>query len=381
MKHGQIRLVHIITGLEAGGAETMLYKLLKDMNQTLFYNEVISLTGLGSIGRKLRGLGFKVTAMGMRRGAPSPMMLLKLFFLLRKSRPDLVQTWMYHSDLIGGIVARLCGIENLCWNIRHCNLDKGKNKFLTLLTAKACAILSGLIPSRIICNSHAGKRTHSDFGYVDQKIQVIPNCFDLGDFFPDAKIRNQVRKTLRIDRDTFVFGHVGRYDVQKNHEGLFRSFAFVVERYPDALLVCCGKGVSSENRKIIDQIQSLNLCENVLLLGLRKDVSEVLNAFDLLVSSSVGEGFSNAIGEAMAVELPCVVTDVGDSARVVGSTGWVVDPDCHESLAEAMTLAMDAPREELRKRGRRARRRMGEIFSVEAIISSFEQLYLKLILK
>jgi len=319
--------------------------------------------------------------MGMRRGAPSPMMLLKPFFLLRKSRPDLVQTWMYHSDLIGGIVARLCGIENLCWNIRHCNLDKGKNKFLTLLTAKACAILSGLIPSRIICNSHAGKRTHSDFGYVDQKIQVIPNCFDLGDFFPDAKIRNQVRKTLRIDRDTFVFGHVGRYDVQKNHEGLFRSFAFVVERYPDALLVCCGRGVSSDNRKIIDQIQALNLCENVLLLGLRKDVSEVLNAFDLLVSSSVGEGFSNAIGEAMAVELPCVVTDVGDSARVVGSTGWVVDPACHESLAEAMTSAMDASREELRKRGRRARRRMGEIFSVEAIISSFEQLYLKLILK
>ena len=168
---------------------------------------------------------------------------------------------MYHSDLMGGIVARLCGIENVCWNIRHCNLDKGKNKFLTLLTAKACAILSGLIPSRIICNSHAGKRTHSDFGYVDQKIQVIPNGFDLGDFFPDAKIRNQVRKTLRIDSDRFVFGHVGRYDVQKNHEGLFRSFASVVERYPDALLVCCGKGVSSENRKIIDQIQTLNLCK------------------------------------------------------------------------------------------------------------------------
>ena len=119
--------------------------------------------------------------------------------------------------------------------------------------------------------------------------------------------------------------------MQKNHEGLFRSFAFVVERYL-MLSRLLREGVSSENRKIIDQIQSLNLCESVLLLGLRKDVSEVLNAFDLLVSSSVGEGFSNAIGEAMAVELPCVVTDVGDSARVVGSTGWVVDPDCHEDL-------------------------------------------------
>ena len=127
---------------------------------------------------------------------------------------------MYHSDLIGGIVARLCGIENLCWNIAIVWI-KGKIN-LTLLTAKACAILSGLIPSNYL-QFPCRERTHSDFGYVDQKIQVIPNCFDLGDFFPDAKIRNQVRKTLRIDRDTFVFGHVGRYGVQKNHEGLFRS--------------------------------------------------------------------------------------------------------------------------------------------------------------
>ena len=357
----------------------MLAKLLKGMNKELFHHEVVSLTGIGLIGVQLRDRGYKVTSLGMRRGVPSPLSLLNLFSLLRNSRSDLVQTWMYHSDLIGGIAAHLCGINNICWNIRHCNLDADKNKSLTLLTAKACAVLSGFLPSRIICNSHAGKNTHRNFGYIEKKIQVIPNCFDLDEFFPNAKIRKQVRESLRIDDDRFVFGHVGRYDPQKNHKDLFRSFALVVERFPDALLVCCGKDVSFENPNIIDQIKGLNLRDNVLCLGLRKDISRVLNAFDVLVSSSLGEGFSNAIGEAMAVELPCVVTDVGDSRKLVGSTGWVVDPNLHTKLAEGMIMTLLISQDELNERGRHARRRVAKLYSVEAIISLYEQLYLKLI--
>ena len=375
----KIRLIHIITGLEAGGAEVMLYKLLKGMNKDLFYCEVISLTGFGLIGSKLRGLGCQVTALGMRRGVPSLLIMLKLFFLVRNSKPDLVQTWMYHSDLIGGVIARLCGVENVCWNIRHCNLDPDKNKFLTLLTAKFCALFSNFIPSRIICNSHAGKQTHCNFGYVPEKLHVIPNGFDVHEFFPNSKIRKQVRESLRIEDDRFVFGSVGRYDPQKNHQDLFRSFALVVQRFPKALLICCGKDISFENPEIIDQIQSLNLSENVLCLGLRKDVSQVLNAFDVFVSSSLGEGFSNAIGEAMAVRIPCVVTDVGDSGKLIGNTGWVVEPNCHVKLAQGMILAVRTSSDELEKRGRQARSRVGEVFSIEAIITLFEQLYIKLI--
>ena len=379
MNRRRIRLVHVITGLDAGGAETMLAKLLRGLDQELFSNEVISLTNIGPIGTELRNCGFEVTALGMRRGLPSPLGVLKLFYLFGKSPPDVVVTWMYHADLIGGTVARLCGIDNLCWNIRHGNLDTDKNKLLTILTAKACAALSSLVPSRILCNSKAGLQTHRNFGYLEEKLSVIPNGFETGEFFPDEKIRKKIRKSLGIDDDQFVFGNVGRFDPQKNHAGLLDSLALVLKHNPRAMLVCCGREVSLENEEIRERVEKLNLHSNVLFLGFRQDVSHLFNAFDTYVSSSLGEGFSNSIGEAMATGVPCVVTDVGDSRELVGSTGWSVDPGCHFKLAEGMNEALlDSPSELLRK-GSLARQRIIEVFSIKSVISSFEQFYLKLI--
>lgn len=375
----QARLVHIITGLDAGGAEVMLAQLLRGMNRELFSNEVISLTNIGPIGTELRDSGFKVTSLGMRRGLPSPLGVLKLFFLLGKSSPDLALTWMYHADLIGGTVARLCGIDKLCWNVRHCNLDADKNKFLTILTAKACALLSIFVPSRIVCNSRAGLEAHQDFGYLAKKLSVIPNGFDTEKFFPDQKTRKKTRKSLGIDDDQFVFGNVGRYNPQKNHSGLLDAFALVLKDNPRAILVCCGREVSLENHQIKEQIERLNLHSNVLLLGFRKDVAELLNSFDTYVSSSLGEGFSNSIGEAMSVGVPCVVTDVGDSKDLVGQTGWTVDSGCHFKLAEGMTEALLTSMSELSKKGSWARRRIIEFFSIQSVISSFEKFYLRLI--
>ena len=379
MNRKSIRLVHVITGLDVGGAEAMLDKLLRGMNSELFSNEVISLTDVGPIGTELRNSGFKVTSLAMRRGLPSPLGVLKLFFAFGKSSPDLVLTWMYHADLIGGTVARLCGIKNLCWNVRHCNLDTDQNKFLTILTAKACAVLSALVPSRIVCNSRAGLAVHRDFGYLAEKLSVIPNGFDTEKFFPDEKTRKKTRKSLGIDDDQFVFGNVGRYNPQKNHSDLLDAFALVLRDNPRAILVCCGREVSLENHQIKEQIERLNLHSNVLLLGFRKDVTELLNSFDTYVSSSLGEGFSNSIGEAMAVGIPCVVTDVGDSKDLVGQTGWTVDPGCHFKLAEGMSAALLTSMSELSKKGSSARRRIVEVFSIQSVVSSFEQFYLKLI--
>jgi glycosyltransferase involved in cell wall biosynthesis len=379
MNRRSIRLVHIITGLDAGGAEAMLAKLLRGMNKELFSNEVISLTNIGLIGKELRDSGFKVTSLGMRRGLPSPLGVLKLFFLLGKSSPDLALTWMYHADLIGGTVARLCGIDKLCWNVRHCNLDADKNKFLTILTAKTCAAFSAFVPSRIVCNSRAGLGAHQDFGYMAKKLSVIPNGFDTEKFFPDEKTRKKTRKSLGVDDDQFVFGNVGRYNLQKNHSDLLDAFALVLKDNPRSILVCCGRDVSLENHQIKEQVERLNLHSNVLFLGFRKDVTELLNSFDTYVSSSLGEGFSNSIGEAMAVGIPCVVTDVGDSKDLVGQTGWTVDSGCHFKLAEGMSAALLTSMSELSKKGSSARRRIVEVFSIQSVISSFEQFYLKLI--
>jgi len=357
----------------------MLLKLVKRMDKQLFYNEVISLTNLGLIGSDLREIGLNVTALGMQPRVLSVFKLFKLILLLHQLKPDIVQTWMYHSDLLGGVVAYLCGIEKVCWNVRHCNLDADKNKPLTILTAKICAIFSRILPSRIICNSKAGLQAHSHFGYHADNCCVIPNGFETNKFFPDTETRKQIRKSLKITDDKFVFGNVGRFDKQKNHHDLLAAFALVLKINPHALLICCGKGVTLENNKIRDQIERLNISSNVLCLGYRKDVSQLLNAFDAYVSSSIGEGFSNSIGEAMASAVPCIVTNVGDSKYLVGSTGWTVDSGCSIKLAKGMSDAVCLSQPELSHKGYLARQRIVKVFSIKSVVYSFEQFYLKLL--
>ena len=133
-----MKIIHIITGLSTGGAEMMLYKLLSQMNGDEFNSEVISLTDAGPVADKIRMLGIPIYALGMKRGKPNPGALIKLSTLLRKKNPDLVQTWLYHSDLIGGLAAKLAGNIRTFWSIRQSNIDVDSNKKSTIWTAKAC---------------------------------------------------------------------------------------------------------------------------------------------------------------------------------------------------------------------------------------------------
>ena len=180
-----MRIVHIITGLSTGGAEMMLYKLLSRMDRNEFDCEVISLTDLGQVAEKISSLGIHVHALGMKRGRPHPILLFRLASLLRDKSPDLVQTWLYHSDLIGGIAAKIAGNIRIFWSIRQSNIDSDSNKRSTVLTARTCAMLSKWVPEIIICCSQSAKASHLDLGYAENKMIVIPNGFDLDTFRPD----------------------------------------------------------------------------------------------------------------------------------------------------------------------------------------------------
>ena len=357
----------------------MLTKLVKHMDVSIFNNHVISLGGEGLIGNELRQLGYNVYSVGMQPNLISIWKLFKLIYFIRKSNADLVQTWMYHSDLIGGLIAKLCGVKLICWNIRHCNLDIDKNKFSTLIVAKICALLSSILPSRIICNSITGVRIHTCFGYSPKFFHLIPNGFETSKFFPDPEIRRLTRASLGIPESKFVFGNVGRFDKQKNHQDLLSAFALILEDYPSCVLICCGKGVALENKEISDQVEKLNITSNVILLGYRSDTPNLFSAFDAYVSSSLGEGFSNSIGEAMSSAVPCIATDVGDSKAIVGDTGWSVDAGCPVNLAKGMSSAISLSRADLSQKGNMARQRILQSFSMESVVHSFEDFYLKLL--
>jgi len=369
-----IKVVHIITGLSTGGAEMMLYNLLSRMDRTAFDPQVISLTNIGSIGGKIRALGVPVRAMGMRRSMPNPLGVLRLAHRLRKARADVIQTWMYHADLVGGLAAKIARDIPLAWGIHSSNLDPQGVKRRTIWTVMVCARLSRWLPTRIVCCSVASRRVHMEQGYTADKMVVIPNGFDLDAFRPDPAARLTVREELGISNEALLIGLVARFDPQKDHRNFVQAAALLHARVPDVHFLLCGNGITWENRDLAGLIDTAGIRNCCHLLGLRDDVPRLLAALDIAsLSSSYGDPM--VIGEAMACGVPCVVTDVGDSALIVGETGRVVPPKDWEALAAAWREMIEIGAEERKQLGLAARRRIEEHFSLAAIVERYQALY------
>lgn len=373
-------ITHIITGLSAGGAETVLYKVLKALQNEQFEFRVVSLTNFDPIGRKIQELGIPVTALGMRRGRLNPKILIKLATLLKQPKPDLVQTWMYHADLIGGVVAKTLRNVPLVWNIRHSNLDKKSNKRSTLLIALICAKLSGRLPVKIICCAEKSKKIHVTLGYDYKKIVVIPNGFDVTHFTPNQESKHEVRKELGLPLSTRLIGMIARFHPQKDHENFIKAAAAFNKSQPDVHFVLCGENIKWTNSKLCKLIKKDSLQKNFHLLGVREDVDRITASLDIAtLSSSSGEGFPNVIGEAMCCGIPCVVTDVGDSAYIVGDTGVVVPPQDPYALAKGWEQLLSLPLKQRIRLGKRARRRITKNFDLQLMAKKYEKLWLSTI--
>lgn len=353
----------------------MLYKLVSNMNAGEFSNKVISLTHIGSIGEKIRLLGVPVDALGMKAGVPSPRFLFKLIAMIQKEKPDIVQTWMYHADLIGGIAAKVVGRTPTIWGIRQTNLDPMTNKRMTLWTAKICAKISGIVPNKIVCCSEASRTIHAAFGYNEVKMKVIPNGFDLNDFKPDHNANVSVREELGLGMDDIIIGNVARFDPLKDHANLIRAASIVCRKYSNIHFVLCGDGISWDNKELRESLLNARLEKVFHLLGQRSDIPRLTAAFDIACLSSCSEGFPNVIGEAMACEVPCVVTDVGDSASIVADTGLVVPPSDSEKLADALIKMIESGGEQRKQLGIKARQRISDCYQISSIVQQYEDLY------
>lgn len=373
-----ITIAHIITGLGQGGAETMLLKLLQQTDRTKFSVRVISLLAPpGPIAARIEALGIPVAALGIGRRVPNPAGLWRLAAMLREGRPDLVQTWMYHADLVGGVAAKLASIRlPVIWNIRQSNFDPKQSRRRTIHLARLCAALSSRVPARIICCSNVARRVHVAMGYDERKFQVIPNGFDLVAFRPDPDARVALRDELGLSADTRLIGMVARFDPQKDHQTFIRAAGLMHGRLPNVHYVLCGTGVDSANAELMTWIERAGLTGVCHLLGQRNDIARITTALDLAtLSSAYGEGFPNVLGEAMACEVPCVATNVGDSAHVIGDAGRVVPPRDPEALASAWSELLVAGESAIRDLGKRARRRIVDNFSIAGVARTYEATY------
>ena len=210
----KIKIVHIITGLERAGAEMMLYKLLSTMSANNFSSVVISLTNKGPIAPLIEDLNIPVYNLGMRPGKFTPGKVFELARLIKRYEPDLVQTWMYHADVIGGIAALLAGKAIIAWNVRNGSTDRRLIKKTTLWTIKLASLLSRFVPRTIVTCSQEARDLHERLGYPSDKFTVIPNGFDLEQFAPSNSARLSVRKELSIDNSAIIIGMIARFHPQ-----------------------------------------------------------------------------------------------------------------------------------------------------------------------
>jgi glycosyltransferase involved in cell wall biosynthesis len=298
---------------------------------------------------------------------------------LREDQPDLISTWMYHADLMGGVAARLAGGIPVVWGLRQSDLGREGNKRQTILIAKMCARLSRWLPESIICCSESSRRAHTALGYAAEKMIVIPNGYDPGIFRPDSAARAAIRKELQLSNETPVVGLVARYDLQKDHHNFVRAASLLHQDRPDVHFVLCGHGVDWENKQLTMWIEEAGIRSQFHLLGSRSDIPRLTAAFDIACLASFSEGFPNVVSEAMSCEVPCVVTDVGDAALIVGETGLVVPPRNPAALATALRKMVDLGPESRSHLGMAARQRILEQFDLKQIVPRYETLFQELV--
>ena len=318
-----MRIVHVITGLGDGGAENTLFKIC--LNDESNKHIVISLKGTEKYSLLLKKAGIDVYHLEMKFF--SLIKFINLINLIKYLKGDVVQTWLIHGDLIGGLAAKLSGHKNIIWNVRYSNLEKKRGNIINILFLNILSKLSYVIPKIIITVSKSAKKNCERLGYDKKKLKLIYNGYDLSVLKFDNYKKKIFRNKNKIKKNILLIANVARFAPMKDHMNLLKALALLKLKNKNYLCILAGTNIDKNNKILINQILQLKLKNNVKLIGKCNNIPLLMNAIDIYIqSSSYGEGFPNVVAEAMAFKTPCIVTNVGDAASVVGKTGWVIPP-------------------------------------------------------
>jgi glycosyltransferase involved in cell wall biosynthesis len=376
MKH---RILQVINNLETGGAETMLLRLMECLDRDRFDPVIVTMIEPGSLAPRFRELGIEIHALGAKPGRISPGVLMRLRRMVLGLEPDLIQSWLYHSNL-AVFLARALQRRSvpLCWNIRHSVDDIQNEPWLTRQVIRAGARFSHRV-SAVVFNSQRSFAQHQGLGFSCPRQEVVPNGFDLDSFKPDGFARKHVLMRLGLDDSVHLVGLAGRQHPMKNHHGLAEICSDLVSNDLDIHLLFAGRGCDSGGA--LDPLCGLpGMSDRIHLMGEQRPLAPFLNSLDCLVVPSLwGEAFPNVLAEAMACGIPCVTNDVGDASEILGDQSRVCPPGDSEALSAALRRVLLMSSEDRASLGRDGRTRISERYELRSITHRYERLWEELI--
>lgn len=363
------KIVHIITGLGNGGAESMLYKLVTNMDYNLYDITVVSLLDKGVTGLKLENKNINVECLNMNRFDGFIKSIIKSKKICKSA--DVIQSWMYHADLFAFIIAKIILGKKLIWGIRHGALEAGKDKKMTIIIAKINALISRYV-DEIICCSKISKDYHEGIGY--KNIKIIPNGFNITDFDSNIGSSITLKKELDIQSKKKVLISIGRWNKAKNYPNLLKSISLLKEERDDFICLLVGNGLVN-NKDLLNLISNYNIEKYTKILGQRSDIPKLLSMSDIFILHSDIEGFSNVLGEAMLSKTFCIATDVGDNRYILGDYGMIIERNNSLKLKKAIKCTLDLDESTLNMCREKGKMRIENKFSIEHIAKEFCALY------
>ncbi|MEO8286216.1 MAG: glycosyltransferase [Chloroflexota bacterium] len=373
-----IRIFFLVRSLGAGGAERQLVELVRALDKSRFAVTLATFYSGGALRRELDGLpGVTVLSLHKRGRWEVFPFIWRLWRAARRVKPHIIYSSMGISNELSLLVGRAVGAK-VAWSLRTSNVDFSRYSRLSLWSFRAAARLSRF-PDLIVANSYAGKEYYLAHGYSGKRMIVIPNGVDTHTFRPDPEAGMRVRREWGVAAEELLVGLVGRLDPAKGHPIFLRAAALLMKQGCRVRFVCVGDGPQKYSAELSALASKLGLESNLIWAGARSDMPAVYNALDIACSSSDREGMPNAIAEAMSCGVPCVVTDVGDSARLVARPELVVPPGEPDALAAALGRLLTLPPGERSAIGEQARDRVVHKYRVDRMARSTENALLGLL--
>ena len=368
------KYLHIITSLNIGGAETMLFRLIKHRSDLLESTIVISLTKNGEIGKALEAMGVKVLSLEMNNWLSIFKTLLKLKKIIQNEKPSIIHTWMYHANVLGGIASYLAKNKNIIWSIRRSEYTR-KESLSTFVVMKIGAIFSNIIPKVIVHVAESGLKNHQKYGYKSNNTLVIPNGFDLEKLKRNQVIRKKIRHELNVCDEQILIGCVGRFHESKGYETLISSAADILKLHKNVKYLLIGRNLDKKNIMLMEWINKTGFSDSFFMVGEKQNVPEYMNAMDIFCLSSITEGFPNVLGEAMAFALPCVATCVGDVKKITADNAILVQPKNKDSLSKGLTEMLSMENQKKQSMGLKGRKKMEKEYPINLICKKYYNLY------